>query len=252
MISTRGGFFVKKLFVIGDVHGEFDLLEALLKHWDKESQQLVFLGDLADRGPKSKECFEKVMALVENEGAICITGNHEDMILRWLDSPEEKMDWYLRNGAKETFESLFYQGILDEKSPDEIAELFRSEYGDLLDFITNLPVYYEHDYAICVHAGFDLTLENYRETERYDAIWIREAFYESDLVPDKLIVHGHSPVTSIRQDKLQTQVIYKNNKLNIDGGAVYEGSLHGVVIGKNGLEADYQIFHPNYLKQDLS
>lgn len=236
---------MKKLFVVGDVHGEFDLLQSLLKHWDKESQQLVFLGDLADRGPKSKECFELVMNLVEKEGVICLTGNHEDMILRWLDSPEERMDWYLRNGAKETFESLFYQGILDEKSSVEIAELFKSEYAELLNFITDLPVYYEHDYAICVHAGFDLTLDDYRTTNRHDAIWIRETFYDSEIVPDKLIIHGHTPVTSIRQDKQQTQLSYKKNKLNIDGGAVYEGSLHGVVIGENGLEEDYQIFHPN-------
>ena len=237
----------KKLFVVGDIHGQFDLLQELLKHWDRESQDLVFLGDLADRGPKSKEVFELVMDLVAREQAVCVVGNHEDMMLRWLKNPEDKMDWYLRNGAKETFDSLFYPGITAEKTPLVIAELLKTEYADVLDFITKLPTYFEHQYAICVHAGFDLTLENFRETSRYDAMWIREAFYRSSVVPDKLIVHGHTPVIDIRQDKRQTQVLYQKNKLNIDGGAVYGGSLHGVIIGEEGLEADYQIFHPNYL-----
>ena len=239
---------MKKLFIVGDVHGEYDLLKDLLKHWDRETQQLVFLGDLADRGPKSKECFELVRQLVSKEHAVCVTGNHENMILRWLENPEQKMNWYLKNGAETTFDSLFYPGIVKEKSPVEIAELFKKDYADLLDFIRNLPTYYEHPYAICVHAGFDLTLDDYRTTNPYDAVWIREDFYDSQIVPDKLIVHGHTPVISIRQDPSQTQVFYQKNKLNIDGGAVYYGSLHGVVIGENGLEADYQIFHPKYLK----
>lgn len=36
-------------FVIGDVHGKAKMLKELLKKWDGESQ-LIFLGDLIDRG----------------------------------------------------------------------------------------------------------------------------------------------------------------------------------------------------------
>lgn len=37
-------------FAIGDVHGCYEQLEDLLAKWDKSRQQLVFMGDLIDRG----------------------------------------------------------------------------------------------------------------------------------------------------------------------------------------------------------
>ncbi|MFX3977075.1 metallophosphoesterase, partial [Streptococcus suis] len=40
----------KDFFVIGDVHGKFELLLDIFKKWNEERQQLIFLGDLIDRG----------------------------------------------------------------------------------------------------------------------------------------------------------------------------------------------------------
>ena len=44
-------------FVIGDVHGKYDMLNDLLQKWDGHSQ-LVFLGDLIDRG-EYPSCFRE-------------------------------------------------------------------------------------------------------------------------------------------------------------------------------------------------
>ena len=44
----------KKYFIIGDIHGEADMMEEMLQNWDEETQQLVFMGDLIDRGPDNK------------------------------------------------------------------------------------------------------------------------------------------------------------------------------------------------------
>ena len=48
------------LDIIGDVHGEFEVLQALLHHLGyheygvhPEGRKLVFVGDLCDRGPDS-------------------------------------------------------------------------------------------------------------------------------------------------------------------------------------------------------
>ncbi|WP_112477686.1 metallophosphoesterase [Streptococcus suis] len=71
----------KDFFVIGDVHGKFELLLDILKKWDEKRQQLIFLGDLIDRGENSKACLELVWQLVREKGAICLTGNHERMFL---------------------------------------------------------------------------------------------------------------------------------------------------------------------------
>ena len=43
-----------EVFVVGDVHGEITLLKKLLEKLDREKQQLIFIGDLGDRGENSK------------------------------------------------------------------------------------------------------------------------------------------------------------------------------------------------------
>ena len=41
---------MEEIFVIGDIHGQLDMLNALLTKWNPDYQQLVFLGDYVDRG----------------------------------------------------------------------------------------------------------------------------------------------------------------------------------------------------------
>ena len=60
-------------YVIGDVHGKAGMLEDLLKTWDGKTQ-LLFLGDLIDRGEDSRRVLEMVKDLVDNQGAICLSG----------------------------------------------------------------------------------------------------------------------------------------------------------------------------------
>ncbi|AXQ78200.1 serine/threonine protein phosphatase [Streptococcus chenjunshii] len=236
----------EKLFIIGDVHGEYAMLEELLRHWNPADEQLVFLGDLGDRGPDPKNCFLKVYELVQTAGAVCVSGNHEDMLLNWLADPKKEIGLYLLNGGRTTIESFFYQGILAEKSPQEIAQLFEKDYSDLLLFLKNLPLYYESDFCLCVHAGVNLDLADWRQSSRYDFIWSREEFFAKDAALDKLTIFGHTPLPYLHQNTGQTHLWYHNNKLNIDGGAAYGGSLHGVVISDGRLQADYQIFSKNY------
>ena len=67
-------------YVIGDVHGKAGMLEDLLKNlgW---SNQFAFSRDLIDRGEDSRRVLEMVRELVDNHGAICLSGNHEYMFL---------------------------------------------------------------------------------------------------------------------------------------------------------------------------
>ena len=69
-----------------------------MTHWDRQSQ-LVFLGDLIDRGEDSRKVIELVKDVVEQQGAICLSGNHEYMFLAWIDNPTERYDHYRRNGG---------------------------------------------------------------------------------------------------------------------------------------------------------
>ena len=92
-------------FTIGDVHGKASMLDELLQHWDGCSQ-LVFLGDLIDRGEDSRAVLERVKNLVDQKGAVCLSGNHEYMFLTWLDNPEKSYDNYRLNGVDTKINSL--------------------------------------------------------------------------------------------------------------------------------------------------
>ena len=85
--------------IIGDVHGCFDELVALLRRlgyaetmldgratWRHPAgRRAIFLGDLVDRGPGVVPVLDLVMRMVENRDALCVPGNHENKLLRRLN-----------------------------------------------------------------------------------------------------------------------------------------------------------------------
>ena len=145
------------LYAISDIHGMADLFKKLLTDYDPKLHQLLLIGDLNDRGPKSKECFFLGKKLVEEYQAIYLRGNHEEYFLQFLNAPEDWFAAYVRNGGKETIESLLHTGATEEYSPTEIALMIRSSYRDLIEFLMERPLYYEWGKYLFVHAGVDLS-----------------------------------------------------------------------------------------------
>lgn len=68
-----------KAFVIGDVHGCLEELKELVKKLDfnPESDLLIFVGDLVNKGPYSAE----VVRYVREMNGLCVTGNHDETML---------------------------------------------------------------------------------------------------------------------------------------------------------------------------
>lgn len=72
-------------FVVGDVHGCYSLLRALLTAvgFYPPTDRLIAVGDLVDRGPASLECLE----LLSEPWFFSVRGNHEQMLLEHLRAP---------------------------------------------------------------------------------------------------------------------------------------------------------------------
>ena len=76
-----------KYDIIGDIHGQYDKLIALLErlgyepfgnHYrHPEDRKVIFLGDYIDRGPKIRETLHLVRHMQEAGEALAIMGNHE-------------------------------------------------------------------------------------------------------------------------------------------------------------------------------
>jgi serine/threonine protein phosphatase 1 len=220
-----------KFFVVGDVHGEYNMLVELLKSWNPETHRLVFLGDLIDRGPKSKEVVELAIKMQVEYGAIILKGNHEEMFMSWLDTPQYERDLYYPQGGRETLRSFFGWDISQHYDTLNLAKLTRRDCKHIIDFINTLPQYHETDEHIFVHAGVDLSLDDWKETKESHFTWIRGAFHNGVNNTGKTIIFGHTPTMQLHKDgSHDVWVSPCSTKIGIDGGAVFDGLLHGLEI----------------------
>ncbi|MFC6348450.1 metallophosphoesterase family protein [Vagococcus carniphilus] len=229
----------KYLFVISDIHGDLSLFKSLLNDYDKQSHQLVLIGDLLDRGLNSKECLLLGMELIE-EGAVYLRGNHEQLFLDFLKDPENRYSNYLLNGGGETIESMLHKGAIDEYSPTEISLMIQTRYKQLIKCLESLPYYFEWNHYLCVHAGINLLLSSWKETTLRDFLWIRGKFHELPNKTSKTIVFGHTPTMYLYKKSEETRLWFSDEKIGIDGGGVYGGSVHGVIFDKAGIVQDIE------------
>ena len=77
-------------FVVGDLHGCLGLLQTLLNKagFNPATDRVFSTGDLVDRGPDTPGC----LALLEEPWFHAVMGNHEDMLVDYLDSLEQCQD----------------------------------------------------------------------------------------------------------------------------------------------------------------
>lgn len=101
MIKTLPENVSGRDFVVGDLHGCFDLLQALLKHVDFKYQddRLISVGDLIDRGPNSLKC----LCLLDEPWFHCVKANHEQLMEDYLTG-DPMGKWWFPNGGKWWFD----------------------------------------------------------------------------------------------------------------------------------------------------
>jgi len=194
----------QRLLAIGDIHGCYGLLQRLMDNVKPtKKDQLVFLGDYIDRGEQSRQVVEYLLALQkEFPATVFLRGNHEQMLLDFLAGEDKLM--FLLNGGNATLES--YQ------PPDKPKPVIPPEH---LTFFNNLQSSFSFGDFLFVHAGLrpEVPIE---KQEEYDMLWIRGEFINSDYDWGKTVVFGHSP---------QPEVLFRDNMIGLDTGAVYNNQL---------------------------
>jgi serine/threonine protein phosphatase 1 len=166
-----------KRLVIGDVHGHYDALLGLFeKIAPDKNDEIYFLGDLIDRGPQSSQVVEFVM----NNNYNCIQGNHEIMLINALGdghTNHKALQGWMQNGGNATVISY------GNKMPSI----------EHIEWMKNLPLYYDLGDYWLVHAGLDpnFTIEQ-QSSDQF--CWIRTPFHHSNqpYFNDKTIIIGHT------------------------------------------------------------
>ncbi|MBN6205056.1 serine/threonine protein phosphatase [Ralstonia pickettii] len=234
----------KRILAISDIHGCYNELVQLLElnNYNPKEDQLILLGDYIDRGPESKRTVTYIMQLVE-EGAIALKGNHDQMFLEFIYSNNpNKERRYLINGGMTTLETYVGKDHFPENAAGEqlhsAKQLMKEDDREHLDFLSNLPYYFETENHLFVHAGIDPSLDDWKDTPDYDKTWIRHEFLEFDHPHNLTIVHGHSPTQYIRGKK-DNSVYFGNKKIGIDGACAYGGRLNCLIITGDSYETTY-------------
>ena len=202
--------------VIGDIHGMAGKLKNLLGQIDGwlhanpegEPHQLVLLGDYIDRGPDSRQVLQIVQRL-QAQGAICLRGNHEELMLGATES-ERGLTNFRLNGGDATIASL--------RTP---AAFQRAQ-----QWMRGLPTSHEDERRYYVHAGIRPGVPLDQQTAE-TKLWIRDSFLRHTGQFPKYVVHGHSP--TIYFDPQQTTPDVRDNRCNVDTGAGMNGYLSAAI-----------------------
>jgi len=226
------------VYAIGDIHGRADLLDDLLSRIadDAESvpqaryKTLIFLGDYIDRGPASSEVVETLLfGLPAGFDARFLKGNHEAMLLGFLDGTAHLMHW-LQNGGDATLES-YGVDVCEIDTVSERAERLRRLFAKALPrahrvFFDSLELMIELGDYLFVHAGIRPG-KPLNQQDPQDLLWIREDFgsYREDF--GRLVVHGHTS---------GPEPIVRPNRIGIDTHAWFSGRLTALRVYGSGRE----------------
>ena len=213
--------------IIGDVHGCYDELIALLGmlgysekpggSWHHPGgRKLVFLGDLVDRGPKSPSVVRLVMESVNAGAAMCVPGNHDVKFMRKIWGK----DVQITHGLAESLAQF---------------EAYESDYRGFsriaAEFIHKLVSHYVLDDGklVVAHAGMKESMQGRGSGKVRDFALYGETTGETDEfgLPVRynwaseyrgaaMVVYGHTPVPEPE---------WLNRTINIDTGCVFGGKL---------------------------
>lgn len=213
--------------IVGDVHGCCDELEELLTRlgyhvaWDGEDvrvtpperRTLVFVGDLVDRGPRTPDVLRIAMSMAEQGTALCVDGNHDAKLLRWL-----------KGASVETGHGL-------RQSIDQLQAESGAFRARVRDYLEGLPLYLWLDGGALVvaHAGlreemigksggkarsFALYGDTTGETDAFGSPVRRN--WALEYRGDPAIVYGHVAAPDVQA---------VNNTWCIDTGCCFGGAL---------------------------
>ena len=214
------------IYAIGDVHGCLAELSVLTQRIVEDAgsirgeKWIVLLGDYVDRGPNSAGVLDALLASPPaGFRRFVLAGNHEAMMLAFLNSPERNKRW-LEFGGDTTLASYG----LDAKqvmlgSHRTVSAKLRSHIPEEhIDFLREQPLTLSVPGMVFAHAGLRAGVPVDQQAES-DVLWIRDEFFRAAPVPGRLVVHGHTP---------GPEPVIEPGRICVDTGAYATGILTAV------------------------
>ena len=230
-----------RAYVIGDIHGRLDLLDALLGEIHGELDErparqalLAFVGDLIDRGPSSAQVVERLRTYRRaGVRTMFILGNHEEVLLRILGGElgvDREVAPVRRRGMPAKLWSRTRAARRMLTDADALASVRKAIPKKHVEFLESFADSCRFGDYLFVHAGIrpGLAVEEQRQA---DLRWIREPFLEDDRDHGFVVVHGHTITPEVEE---------RANRIGIDTGAYRSGVLTALAIeGSEPLDVRY-------------
>jgi polynucleotide kinase-phosphatase len=215
--------------IIGDIHGCRAELEDLLTELGyelsrdglgrsggarhAEGRTAVFVGDLVDRGPDTPGVLRLVMGMVAAGTALCVSGNHENKLVRALNGRKVRVS----HGLAESLEQLAAEPVDFRAAALRFMDRLISHYvldmGRLVVAHAGLKEAY-HGRASGRVRSFALYGDTTGETDEY-GLPIRYP-WAKDYRGKAMVVYGHTPIPEPE---------WVNNTICLDTGCVFGGRL---------------------------
>lgn len=198
---------MKRTIFVGDIQGCFDEWMMLLERLDyrPEKDELILLGDVINRGPKSKDVLKYLFKHPEIRS---VMGNHEYHYIRHLEKIKKKKS---------------FQALDKELKPIQ---------DKVLKYLKKMPMYLEGKEWLAVHAGLEPGRHPSVSSAKF-LCTVRQVSYNGESRPwfdmyhgKKWVVFGHWAIRGL---------VEKGRVRGLDTGCVYGGSLTAWIYPENQL-----------------
>ncbi|MFN3845095.1 MAG: metallophosphoesterase [Paracoccaceae bacterium] len=216
--------------IIGDVHGRADLLERLVNALATRHaavSTIVCVGDYIDRGEHSARVLAYLQQLQQGSWPgrlICLKGNHEAMMLDYLDAPDDTGSFWLQNGGAYTLASFGISVPTRDPSTHQTtrARLRASLPVGTEAWLRALPVCFQSGNVFVAHAGADPNAPITRQDETC-LLWGHPDFERRTRRDGVWVAHGH---------RIRAHPVAEFGRIGVDTGAYATNRLTAAVIAE--------------------
>ena len=222
-------------WIVGDIHGRCDLLAKLLVQIRQAPQfsqgdTIAFVGDYVDRGEESAAVLDHIHGLSKDATPpVILRGNHEEMMLDFLDDPARHGRRWLRNGGLQTLASYGIGGVAETTGGEQLAEAaekLRARLPEgLQDWLSTLPRRYQSGNLHITHAGAD-PARPLHDQEAETLTWGHPAFLKRARDDDQWVAYGHIITDRTGSDG--------QGRIAVDSGGYSTGRLTAAYVAPDG------------------
>lgn len=190
----------------------------------------VYVGDYVDRGDHSADVLRALLAQRDDPQVTCLIGNHEDMLLGFLDDPAKKGARYLRYGGLQTLASFGIGGVTATSEAEAITEaataLSTAMGTDMIAWLRGLPTLWQTGNLAVVHAGADPAMPLSMQADKI-LKWGHPDFDNVLRTDGHWVAHGHTIVDEAHAT---------DGKIAVDTGAYATGRLTAAYVSHDGVQ----------------